>query len=274
MAQEKFNPWHGSVASSIAEFHDRISMMAPRCNDRMLFRGQGVIANPLPRFHRMGVVKDGLPELEKLQIREFLARFSRGYAKDSESQAEWKILALLQHFGGFTRLLDWSHDCLVALWFAVESRRRDAHKDDEHAAVWVVIPLETDWVNSDDLTTNSPCKIDTVKFVEPYDVDMRVVSQGSFLSVHPFPRSPMDILTGFTSHWEKLRKLGRMFQIQIPAEFLDSVLKELVQLGIDKVSIYPERRPDIEHYVQMFNSQYSDAPEVIFETISKSVHVS
>lgn len=45
------------------------------------------------------------------------------YRSQCASDFEW--LALLQHYGGFTRLLDWTENALVAMFFAVEESSND-----------------------------------------------------------------------------------------------------------------------------------------------------
>ncbi|WP_198085910.1 FRG domain-containing protein [Variovorax sp. E3] len=49
---------------------------------------------------------------------------------------EYDWLFLIQHYGGPTRLLDWSESPLVALWFAVND---DLHED-QPGALWSLLP--------------------------------------------------------------------------------------------------------------------------------------
>jgi FRG domain len=75
-------------------------------------------------------------ELEPKMIRQFKRqahRYLESPPKDDDT-IEW--LALMQHFGSPTRLLDWTYSFFVALFFAVETATK-------HYAVWAI---DMDWL--------------------------------------------------------------------------------------------------------------------------------
>src|SRR5437899_3167066 len=93
------------------------------------------------------------------------------------SELEW--LAIAQHFGLPTRLLDWSDSLLVAAWFAVE--KAGAKKAD--SAIWVTksIPaLEMDY-SGDVLTLGGPYSY------RPPHINPRISAQGSVFMICPQP---------------------------------------------------------------------------------------
>ena len=58
-------------------------------------------------------------------------------APAENEKVEW--LALMQHYGAPTRLLDWTNSAYVALHFALNNR-----KSTEDCAVWAI---DTEWVD-------------------------------------------------------------------------------------------------------------------------------
>jgi hypothetical protein len=88
-------------------------------------------------------------------------------------------LAIAQHFGLPTRLLDWSDSFLVAAWFAVEESE---NKKDE-PGIWVArgVPSIEAEFRGDPLTLTAP-RIYRAPFISP-----RIAAQGSVLMVCPSP---------------------------------------------------------------------------------------
>src|ERR1700686_3047090 len=81
-----------------------------------LFRGQPQDDPLLPKIGR-GSCKPGLLDQEQRLFAEFRRR-SAAYL-DATNRDDWDMLAIAQHHGMATRLLDWTDNPLVALWFAV-----------------------------------------------------------------------------------------------------------------------------------------------------------
>lgn len=76
-------------------------------------------------------------ELLALELR-LLNRFRQRSVPFLESrppESDWENLFLMQHYGVPTRLLDWSENAFVALWFAL-----GAHKTGRTPVVWVIDP--------------------------------------------------------------------------------------------------------------------------------------
>ena len=105
-------------------------------NDAWAFRGQSDAAWPLETTLERVRVSRGIPRREVAQIEGgLIRRFKRQYHLHSadppreDDYVEW--LALMQHHGAPTRLLDWTYSFFVAVFFAVEGGRTPA-------AVWAL----------------------------------------------------------------------------------------------------------------------------------------
>ncbi|MEZ8383099.1 FRG domain-containing protein [Vibrio splendidus] len=102
-------------------------------NTELLFRGQRQDYSLLPKLARLDLNGD-IKNVERLMLDEF----RRACLPLAEFQPEnnWDLLALAQHHGLPTRLLDWTYSALIALWFAVQKEP----KVKESGVVWVLNP--------------------------------------------------------------------------------------------------------------------------------------
>src|SRR5690554_2703449 len=90
----------------------------------VIFRGQPQDKSLLPKIARLSL-KGSLAEIEKMMLQEFERRMLP--LTEFKPENKWDLLALAQNHGLPTRLLDWSYNALIALWFAVgkPAKRKD-----------------------------------------------------------------------------------------------------------------------------------------------------
>lgn len=117
----------GKISSLIA----KIPRMFPN-NKELWFRGQSKYKYRLiPSIFRQGENFDVVSYDEAGMYREFIRRYPE-HATSHKSVYEW--LTLMQHYGLPTRLLDWTTNLLVALYFCCEK------DNDEDGAIFVLDP--------------------------------------------------------------------------------------------------------------------------------------
>lgn len=160
---------------------------------------------------------------------------------------EWEWLFLMQHHGVPTRLLDWSENPLVALYFAVESTEHDS----SDGAIWVLTPR---LLNKTSGVTypyeNDIPSFSEDAFLEPYLPSKSLSfgeTRGPIAAIAPrsFLRISAQYGT-FTVFQKDLTPLNKrtpcdyVLRITVPKRARKQLRSTLQTLGIDQFSIYPE----------------------------------
>ena len=207
------------VASTIDELHAVIDRfpLPPRS---VVFRG--VKRSDYTLTCGLGRVSD---PSSVLKTENDLLWLFRSYARSlvgTSIMSDWDWLALAQHHGVPTRLLDWTRNLLAALYFAVEDSTVTTPPPVDGAIYVISIGVVLD-----PATAAPPSEIKAASLVLPLHCSPRITAQSGLFTIHPAPCVP---LTGE----------GVVAKIRIPAECKRAMRERLDMYGVNRFSLFPD----------------------------------
>jgi FRG domain len=151
---------------------------------------------------------------------------------------EWEWLSIAQHHGLPTRFLDWTHNPLVALYFAVSNH---AELDGE------VFSLNSVKKTSERTRENSPFAITRPSKYYPNIVSPRIRAQEGLFVVCSDNEKPLD---------SPLRDGWSIDRLLVPSGAKQRLQYELFRLGVHASALFPE----IDGLAQRIKWQHSVSP--------------
>lgn len=237
---------------------------------RWLFRGQSllpsearepVLSTSLERaLKRFGIPLREAPAWEYSLLRDFKRRCHLATAQPPPLENDLEWLALLRHYGGPARLLDWTYSYWAAIHFAVEH----AHPG-QRCQMWA---LDTQWwltrtqypalkavVNkygSNSLEESREVlkhrRRPGIWLLNPFRLNDRLsAQQGNFLL-------PLDITRPLAANFDALASPGersrhlRVFELEATADLLRACLGNLQRMNITRLTLYPGLAGLARHY--------------------------
>ena len=219
-------PYRIREVSSFVHFVELLSKRSPA--RYRIYRGQRNDWPLVPKVARLDGPNDVLNMENRLFNdfkRESVAHYNPPIATD------WDWLAIAQHHGLPTRLLDWTRNPLAALWFAV---RKANTKPAGNGVVWAFRPRAQDMIR-DPTKNDSPFRGGTTKVLEPRHITPRISAQESVFTVHKY----VDDKKQFIPLERNRQQRKYLEKIIIRADQFASIFSELDRCGIHASSLFP-----------------------------------
>lgn len=217
-------------------------------NEYVVFRGQRRYRPLLP-----SVARDPEYIHTETEIFDEFKREAVPYVTDLP-QTDWQWLAVAQHNGLPTRLLDWTKNPLVALWFAV---CKPSHKN-EPGVVWAH-GYEPSHLISNTKKEESPFSIETTRIYLPEHIFPFIQAQSGLFTVHIRKDN------AFVA-FEQMSDMNLLLtKIEIPASCFPTIRYHLFRVGVHPASLYP----GLSGLIQRIKYQHELLPDEQSSGVSK-----
>lgn len=225
------------------------------------FRGCGNSNYKLsPTIHRHPIIKDpkSIIELEQKIVNRFKQRSIPFLNRNLNLENKWEVLFYMQHYGTPTRLLDWSENPYIALYFAVTSSSyKRVDKKIEYlndVSIWFLDPVKwnrkilEDVGYSEGIISYESKHIDSFEPFTDFNLmrekpiaiygthnSGRIVAQRGVFTIFGKGIKPMEVIFD-----EDKFSGDTLIKIVIPKEKIQDILDSLISIGITDSVVFPD----------------------------------
>lgn len=245
---------NGDKTYILKSLGDYIAFLEQNCDtDYVLFRGQNGDWPLLPKLCRLNLrIKTKLENKAnllqtELKLLEDFKRLSKPHLQRIPSN-NWEWLALAQHHGLPTRLLDWSSNPLAALWFAVSS---PAHG--KEGVIWVFFPDAIAFLKPNEIEGTDPFETGAARVFQPQISTIRIQSQSGWFTTQQFKTTD----ESFVAFNQVNEYRNCLVKLSIPSTSFASFRTKLDLLGINRFSLFQDL-DGIARHVEWLHSLLDD----------------
>ncbi len=196
----------------------------------MLFRGQPVKGNLLPSIARQNPKYDST-QLERTMLDQF--RLMGASLLLNVEKTQFELLIVAQHFGLKTRLLDWTSNPLVALYFACS---------DEEGGDAFVYSLSAETMTQD-VFEKDPFGLPRTRIFRPPMNNPRIIAQQGWFTIHRYS----DKSDGFVPLERNKDTKDYLDEVRIAGSAKTDLLKALAGHGISSHTLFPDLNGLTQH---------------------------
>jgi hypothetical protein len=210
---------------SLSEFINRIEFFDfSHSSSNFLFRGQDVKGNLLPSIARKNPSKNST-KIEK-ELLESIKLMGSSHLNGIDN-TNLDLLVLAQHFKLKTRLLDWSTNPLVALWFACSG---------ENSGDVYVYALDSSELLNKDVYGKDPFNLKKTCVLQPRLNNERIIAQHGWFTLHRYSTNDKRFVP-----LEKNSEIGaHLTELTISEKSRPDILESLDKYGINSRTLFPD----------------------------------
>lgn len=194
-------------------------------SSQVLFRGQDCNKALLPKIARPDPTRD-TTELERSMLKELKRRTARN--PNVLGMDDWDALVVAQHYGMATRLLDWTTNPLIALWFAISDG-----KPDSDGYIYLLPVADEDLLKRD--VEPDPFTTKATRIFKPSVNNERLSAQSGWFTAHKYSTKSGKF---FDLH-HNVRLKRRVLMKGVRGKDKVAFLRALDRVGVNQESLFP-----------------------------------